>query len=143
MSFKPPIARRTKFPPPPSLRRKPNARERRDLRFAWAVARRVKSNAIVFAKNGATIGIGAGQMSRVDSVLLARDKAARAKHSLAGAVVASDGFFPFADGVAAAAKAGATAVIQPGGSKRDDEVIAAADDLGLAMVFVGRRHFSH
>ena len=82
-------------------------------------------------------------MSRVDSVLLARDKAARAGHSLDGAVVASDGFFPFADGVAAAAEAGATAVIQPGGSKRDDEVIAAADDLGLAMVFVGRRHFSH
>ena len=132
-----------KIPVAAVTRRKPNARERRDLRFAWAVARRVKSNAIVFAKDGATIGIGAGQMSRVDSVLLARDKAARAGHSLAGAVVASDGFFPFADGVEEAAKAGATAVIQPGGSKRDDEVIAAADDLGLAMVFVGRRHFSH
>ena len=132
-----------KIPVAAVTRRAPNARERRDLRFAWAAARRVKSNAIVFAKNGATIGIGAGQMSRVDSVLLARDKAARAGHSLAGAVVASDGFFPFADGVAAAAKAGATAIIQPGGSKRDDEVIAAADDLGLAMVFVGRRHFSH
>ena len=132
-----------KIPVAAVTRRAPNARERRDLRFAWAVARRVKSNAIVFAKNGATIGIGAGQMSRVDSVLLARDKAARAKHSLAGAVVASDGFFPFADGVEEAAKAGATAVIQPGGSKRDNEVIAAADDLGLAMVFVGRRHFSH
>ena len=132
-----------KIPAAAVTRRAPNARERRDLRFAWAVARRVKSNAIVFAKNGATIGIGAGQMSRVDSVLLARDKAERAKHSLAGAVVASDGFFPFADGVAAAADAGATAIIQPGGSKRDNEVIAAADDLGLAMVFVGRRHFSH
>ena len=132
-----------KIPAAAVTRRAPNARERRDLRFAWAVARRVKSNAIVFAKNGATIGIGAGQMSRVDSVLLARDKAARAGHSLAGAVVASDGFFPFADGVAAAADAGATAIIQPGGSKRDNEVIAAADDLGLAMVFVGRRHFSH
>ena len=132
-----------KIPAAAVTRRKPNARERRDLRFAWAAARRVKSNAIVFAKNGATIGIGAGQMSRVDSVLLARDKAARAGHSLAGAVVASDGFFPFADGVAAAADAGATAIIQPGGSKRDDEVIAAADDLGVAMVFIGRRHFSH
>ena len=132
-----------KIPAAAVSRRKPNARERRDLRFAWAVARRVKSNAIVFAKDGATIGIGAGQMSRVDSVLLARDKAARAGHSLDGAVVASDGFFPFADGVEEAAKAGATAVIQPGGSKRDNEVIAAADDLGLAMVFVGRRHFSH
>ena len=132
-----------KIPAAAVTRRAPNARERRDLRFAWAAARRVKSNAIVFAKNGATIGIGAGQMSRVDSVLLARDKAARAGHLLDGAVVASDGFFPFADGVAAAAEAGATAVIQPGGSKRDDEVIAAADDLGLAMVFVGRRHFSH
>ena len=132
-----------KIPAAAVTRRAPNARERRDLRFAWAAARRVKSNAIVFAKNGATIGIGAGQMSRVDSVLLARDKAARAKHSLAGAVVASDGFFPFADGVEEAAKAGATAIIQPGGSKRDNEVIAAADDLGLAMVFVGRRHFSH
>ena len=132
-----------KIPVAAVTRRAPNARERRDLRFAWAAARRVKSNAIVFAKNGATIGIGAGQMSRVDSVLLARDKAARAGHSLVGAVVASDGFFPFADGVAAAAEAGATAVIQPGGSKRDNEVIAAADDLGLAMVFVGRRHFSH
>ena len=132
-----------KIPAAAVTRRAPNARERRDLRFAWAAARRVKSNAIVFAKDGATIGIGAGQMSRVDSVLLARDKAARAGHSLAGAVVASDGFFPFADGVAAAAKAGATAIIQPGGSKRDDEVIAAADNLGLAMVFVGRRHFSH
>ena len=130
-----------KIPVAAVTRRAPNARERRDLRFAWAAARRVKSNAIVFAKNGATIGIGAGQMSRLDSVLLARDKAERAKHSLDGAVVASDGFFPFADGVEEAAKAGATAVIQPGGSKRDDEVIAAADDLGLAMVFVGRRHF--
>ena len=132
-----------KIPAAAVTRRAPNARERRDLRFAWAAARRVKSNAIVFAKNGATIGIGAGQMSRVDSVLLARDKAARAGHSLDGAVVASDGFFPFADGIEAAAEAGATAIIQPGGSKRDDEVIAAADDLGLAMVFVGRRHFSH
>ena len=132
-----------KIPVAAVTRRAPNARERRDLRFAWAAARRVKSNAIVFAKNGATIGIGAGQMSRLDSVLLARDKAERAKHSLDGAVVASDGFFPFADGVEEAAKAGATAVIQPGGSKRDDEVIAAADDLGLAMVFVERRHFSH
>ena len=132
-----------KIPAAAVTRRAPNARERRDLRFAWAAARRVKSNAIVFAKNGATIGIGAGQMSRVDSVLLARDKAERAGHSLDGAVVASDGFFPFADGVEEAAKAGATAVIQPGGSKRDNEVIAAADYLGLAMVFVGRRHFSH
>ena len=132
-----------KIPAAAVTRRAPNARERRDLRFAWAAARRVKSNAIVFAKNGATIGIGAGQMSRVDSVLLARDKAAREGHLLGGAVVASDGFFPFADGVEEAAKAGATAIIQPGGSKRDNEVIAAANDHDLAMVFVGRRHFSH
>ena len=123
--------------------RSPDAREQRDLRFAWAVTRRVKSNAVVFAKDKATLGVGAGQMSRVDSVWLARGKAERAGHLLVGAVVASDGFFPFADGVAAAAAAGATAVIQPGGSKRDDEVIAAANERGLAMVFVGRRHFSH
>ena len=123
--------------------RSPDAREQRDLRFAWAVTRRVKSNAVVFAKDKATLGVGAGQMSRVDSVWLARGKAERAGHLLVGAVVASDGFFPFTDGVAAAAEAGATAVIQPGGSKRDNEVIAAADNLGLAMVFVGRRHFSH
>ena len=132
-----------KIPAAAVSRRAPNARERRDLRFAWAVARRVKSNAIVFAKNGATIGIGAGQMSRFDSVRLARDRAERAGHLLTDAVVASDGFFPFAGGVVTAAKAGATAVIQPGGSKRDNEVIDAANDHDLAMVFVGRRHFSH
>lgn len=97
----------------------------------------------MFAKDGATLGVGAGQMSRVDAVLLARDKAARAGLSLIGAVAASDGFFPFVDGVAAIADAGATAVAQPGGSKRDGEIVAAADARGLAMALVGRRHFSH
>jgi phosphoribosylaminoimidazolecarboxamide formyltransferase/IMP cyclohydrolase len=119
-----------------------------DLLFAWKVCRWVRSNAIVFAKGGATVGIGAGQMSRVDSVRLAVEKAGeafgeRAAEMLAGSVVASDAFFPFADGPLGAIEAGATAVIQPGGSKRDDEVIAACDDAGVAMVFTGRRHFRH
>jgi phosphoribosylaminoimidazolecarboxamide formyltransferase/IMP cyclohydrolase len=114
------------------------------------VAKHVKSNAIVYAKDGATVGIGAGQMSRVDSARIAALKAAdaatasSAKQPLTrGSVVASDAFFPFADGLLAAAEAGATAVIQPGGSMRDEEVIAAADDKGLAMVFTGMRHFRH
>ncbi|WP_018260593.1 bifunctional phosphoribosylaminoimidazolecarboxamide formyltransferase/IMP cyclohydrolase [Methylobacterium sp. WSM2598] len=131
-------------------KRAPSERERADLRFAFRVAKHVKSNAIVYARDGATVGIGAGQMSRVDSSRIAAWKAAEAAkaagapESLArGAVVASDAFFPFADGLLAAAEAGATAVIQPGGSMRDDEVIRAADEAGLAMVFTGTRHFRH
>jgi phosphoribosylaminoimidazolecarboxamide formyltransferase/IMP cyclohydrolase len=130
--------------------RAPSNRERADLKFAFRVAKHVKSNAIVYAKDGATVGIGAGQMSRVDSSRIAAWKAAEAAKaaglgdSLAkGSVVASDAFFPFADGLLAAAEAGATAVIQPGGSMRDDEVIRAADEAGLAMVFTGHRHFRH
>jgi phosphoribosylaminoimidazolecarboxamide formyltransferase/IMP cyclohydrolase len=119
-----------------------------DLLFAWKVCRHVRSNAIVFAKDGATIGIGAGQMSRVDSVRIAIDKARAARGPdatglLAGSSVASDAFFPFPDGPTAAIEAGASALIQPGGSKRDDEVIAACDAAGAAMVFTGRRHFRH
>ena len=121
-------------------KRAPTAEELHTMRFAWKVAKHVKSNAIVFAKDGATLGVGAGQMSRVDSVKLAVMKA---QAPLAGSVVASDAFFPFPDGVEEAAKAGATAVIQPGGSVRDADVIAAADRLGLAMVFTGMRHFLH
>jgi phosphoribosylaminoimidazolecarboxamide formyltransferase/IMP cyclohydrolase len=121
-------------------KRAPTAEEMQTMRFAWKVSKHVKSNAIVFAKGGATLGVGAGQMSRVDSVKIAVMKA---QCSLAGSVVASDAFFPFPDGVEEAAKAGATAVIQPGGSMRDAEVIAAADRLGLAMVFTGMRHFLH
>jgi phosphoribosylaminoimidazolecarboxamide formyltransferase / IMP cyclohydrolase len=131
-------------------RRAPTDRELDDLRFAFRVAKHVKSNAIVYARGGATVGIGAGQMSRVDSSRMAAWKAAQAakaaglRESLAiGSVVASDAFFPFADGLLAAAEAGATAVIQPGGSVRDEEVIKAADDAGLAMVFTGHRHFRH
>jgi phosphoribosylaminoimidazolecarboxamide formyltransferase/IMP cyclohydrolase len=131
-------------------RRAPTAHELADLAFAFRVAKHVKSNAIVYARDGATVGIGAGQMSRVDSSRIAAwkageaAKAAGAGESLAkGSVVASDAFFPFADGLLAAADAGATAVIQPGGSVRDDEVIAAADAAGLAMVFTGHRHFRH
>src|SRR6202011_3053479 len=110
------------------------------LRFAWKVSKHVKSNAIVFAKDGATLGVGAGQMSRVDSVKLAVMKA---QSSLKGSVVASDAFFPFPEGGEEAAKAAAAAVIQPGGSVRDNDVIAVADRLGLAMVFTGIRHFLH
>jgi phosphoribosylaminoimidazolecarboxamide formyltransferase/IMP cyclohydrolase len=131
-------------------KRAPSDRELADLRFAFRVAKHVKSNAIVYARDGATVGIGAGQMSRVDSSRIAAWKAAEAAKaagfagSLAkGSVVASDAFFPFADGLLAAAEAGATAVIQPGGSMRDDEVIKAADEAGLAMVFTGHRHFRH
>ena len=131
-------------------RRAPSPRELDDLAFAFRVAKHVKSNAIVYARDGATVGIGAGQMSRVDSSRIAAWKAAEAARtaglpeSLArGSVVASDAFFPFADGLLAAAEAGATAVIQPGGSVRDAEVIRAADEAGLAMVFTGVRHFRH
>jgi phosphoribosylaminoimidazolecarboxamide formyltransferase/IMP cyclohydrolase len=112
-----------------------------DLLFAWQVARQVKSNAIVLALGGATIGIGAGQMSRVDSVRLALEKSRRP--SVAGAVLASDAFFPFADGPQLAIEAGITAVVQPGGSVRDEEVVAAADAAGIAMVLTRRRHFRH
>jgi phosphoribosylaminoimidazolecarboxamide formyltransferase / IMP cyclohydrolase len=131
-------------------RRKPTEAEVADLLFAWRVAKHVKSNAIVYAKGGATVGIGAGQMSRIDSTRIAARKAADMAEALGlaevptqGSVVASDAFFPFADGLIAAAEAGATAIIQPGGSMRDDEVIAAADAAGLAMVFTGQRHFRH
>ncbi|MGB7280836.1 MAG: bifunctional phosphoribosylaminoimidazolecarboxamide formyltransferase/IMP cyclohydrolase [Candidatus Acidiferrum sp.] len=121
-------------------KRAPTPAEMQTMRFAWKVCKHVKSNAIVFAKDGATLGVGAGQMSRVDSVKLAVMKA---QASLAGSVVASDAFFPFPDGVEEAAKAGAIAVIQPGGSVRDNDVIAAADRLGIAMVLTGIRHFLH
>ena len=131
-------------------KRAPSEAELADMLFAWTVAKHVKSNAIVYVKDRATVGVGAGQMSRVDSSTIAALKAARmAKdcglpQSLAqGSVVASDAFFPFADGLLAAAEAGATAIIQPGGSMRDDDVIKAADDAGLAMVLTGMRHFRH
>jgi len=120
--------------------RAPTAEEMRALKFAWSVCKHVKSNAIVYARDGQTIGVGAGQMSRVDA---ARFGAMKAVLPLDGCVAASDAFFPFADGLEAVAQAGATAVIQPGGSVRDDEVIAAADKLGMAMVFTGIRHFRH
>ena len=126
-----------------ATRRQPSEAEWQDLLFAWRVAKFVKSNAIVFCREGATLGVGAGQMSRVDSVRIAALKAAAAKLSLVGAAVASDAFFPFRDGLDALAGAGARAVIQPGGSVRDDEVIAAADQHGIAMVFTGVRHFRH
>jgi phosphoribosylaminoimidazolecarboxamide formyltransferase / IMP cyclohydrolase len=121
-------------------RRAPTEQESRDLDFAWRVAKHVKSNAIVFAAQGRTIGIGAGQMSRVDSVRIAVSKA---RAPLAGSVLASDAFFPFRDGVDEAAKAGVTAIVEPGGSVRDQEVVAAADERDIAMVFTGERHFRH
>ncbi len=129
---------------------KPTDAQLADLMFAWKVAKHVKSNAIVYVKDGATVGVGAGQMSRVDSALIAAKKAERMAEALGlpapltqGSAVASDAFFPFADGLLEAAAAGASCVIQPGGSMRDDEVIAAADEAGLAMVFTGMRHFRH
>ncbi|MEM1149918.1 MAG: bifunctional phosphoribosylaminoimidazolecarboxamide formyltransferase/IMP cyclohydrolase [Pseudomonadota bacterium] len=131
-------------------RKAPSAQEMDDLLFAWRVAKHVKSNTIVYAKNGATAGIGAGQMSRIDAARIAARKAEDAAEAAGwsapktkGCVAASDAFFPFPDGLLQAAEAGATAVIQPGGSIRDDEVIAAADEAGLAMVFTGMRHFRH
>jgi phosphoribosylaminoimidazolecarboxamide formyltransferase/IMP cyclohydrolase len=134
----------------PVTKRAPTDAELRDLRFAFRVAKHVKSNTIVYAKDLATVGIGAGQMSRVDSARIAARKAEDAAKELGlkepatkGSVVASDAFFPFADGLLVAIEAGATAVIQPGGSVRDDEVIKAADDHGIAMVFTGTRHFRH
>jgi phosphoribosylaminoimidazolecarboxamide formyltransferase/IMP cyclohydrolase len=120
--------------------RAPTDEEWRDLLFAWTVCRHVKSNAIVVARGGATVGIGAGQMSRVDSVRLAVEKA---RVDLRGSALASDAFFPFADGPALAIEAGVSAIIQPGGSIRDDEVVAAAEEAGVAMVMTGRRHFRH
>jgi len=131
-------------------KRAPTPQELADLKFAFRVAKHVKSNAIVYAKHGVTVGVGAGQMSRVDSSRIAAWKATEAAKAAGsaeswakGSVVASDAFFPFADGLLAAAEAGATAVIQPGGSMRDDEVIKAADEAGLAMVLTGFRHFRH
>ena len=131
-------------------KRQPTEAELADLRLAWIIAKHVKSNAIVYVKDGATVGVGAGQMSRLDSSTIAALKAARMGTDLGlagspatGSVVASDAFFPFPDGLLAAAEAGATAVIQPGGSMRDADVIAAADEAGLAMVFTGMRHFRH
>lgn len=131
-------------------KRKPTDQELADLLFAWKVGKHVKSNAIVYVKDGATVGVGAGQMSRLDSALIAAKKAERMAEAMGlpkpltiGSAVASDAFFPFADGLLEAAAAGATSVIQPGGSMRDDEVIAAADEAGLAMVFTGMRHFRH
>jgi phosphoribosylaminoimidazolecarboxamide formyltransferase / IMP cyclohydrolase len=123
-----------------ATQRAPSDAERADLAFAWRVAKHVKSNAIVFARGGVTVAIGAGQMSRVDSVRICERKAG---DKLAGAAVASDAFFPFRDGVDVLAEAGAVAVVQPGGSMRDDEVIRAADEHGLAMLFTGMRHFRH
>ncbi|MEL6596680.1 MAG: bifunctional phosphoribosylaminoimidazolecarboxamide formyltransferase/IMP cyclohydrolase [Pseudomonadota bacterium] len=131
-------------------KRAPTEAELKDLLFAWKVAKHVKSNAIIYVKDGATVGVGAGQMSRVDSARIAARKSQDMAEAMGldqaliqGSVVASDAFFPFADGLMAAAEAGATAVIQPGGSMRDDDVIAAADEAGLAMVFTGMRHFRH
>jgi phosphoribosylaminoimidazolecarboxamide formyltransferase/IMP cyclohydrolase len=120
--------------------REPTAEELADLEFAWQVCKHVKSNAILFAKAGSVVGVGAGQMSRLDSAFIAAHKAGERSQ---GSVVASDAFFPFRDGVDEAAKAGATAVIQPGGSRRDDEVIAACNEHNIAMLFTGRRHFRH
>ena len=131
-------------------KRQPSDQELSDLLFAWTVAKHVKSNAIIYVKDGATVGVGAGQMSRVDSTRIAARKAQDMAETMGlpapltqGSVVASDAFFPFADGLITAAEAGATALIQPGGSMRDDEVIAAADEAGLAMVFTNMRHFRH
>lgn len=124
-------------------KRQPTEDELRDLQFAWNVCQYVKSNAIVYCKNNQTIGIGAGQMSRVYSARIAGIKAADENLEVKGSVMASDAFFPFRDGIDAAAAAGITAVIQPGGSMRDEEVIAAADEAGMAMVFTGVRHFRH
>ena len=131
-------------------KRKPSHQEMIDLKFAFTVSKHVRSNAIVYCKDQMTVGVGAGQMSRVNSARIAAWKAEDAARVAGdseswarGSVVASDAFFPFADGLLAAAKAGATAVIQPGGSVKDDEVISAADEQGLTMVFTGMRHFRH
>ena len=124
-------------------KREPTEQEFADLLFAWKVGKFVKSNAIVYCKNGQTIGVGAGQMSRVYSAKIAGIKAADEGLEVPGSALASDAFFPFRDGIDAAAEAGITAIIQPGGSVRDNEVIAAADQHNIAMVFTGMRHFRH
>jgi phosphoribosylaminoimidazolecarboxamide formyltransferase/IMP cyclohydrolase len=124
-------------------RRMPTDDDWENLRFAWRVCAHVKSNTVIFTDARRTLAIGAGQMSRVDAVNVAILKAGAANRSLKGSVAASDAFFPFRDGLDAVAAAGATAVVQPGGSVRDAEVIAAADDHDLAMVFTGKRHFRH
>jgi len=124
-------------------KKQPTPAQMKDCLFAWNVAKYVKSNAIVFCGDGMTLGVGAGQMSRIDSTKIAAIKAEHAGLSLEGSVVASDAFFPFRDGVDVLADAGAICVIQPGGSMRDDEVIAAADERGLAMIMTGVRHFRH
>jgi phosphoribosylaminoimidazolecarboxamide formyltransferase/IMP cyclohydrolase len=121
----------------------PSVAQMQDLLFAWKVAKYVKSNAIVFCKDGMTMGVGAGQMSRLDSARIASIKAGHASLSLSGTVVASDAFFPFRDGLDVVVDAGATCIIQPGGSMRDDEVVRAADERGVAMVYTGVRHFRH
>jgi phosphoribosylaminoimidazolecarboxamide formyltransferase / IMP cyclohydrolase len=123
--------------------KQPSAQQLEDLLFAWKVAKFVKSNAIVYCAGGMTLGVGAGQMSRIDSARIASIKAANAGLSLQGSAVASDAFFPFRDGLDVVCDNGATCVIQPGGSMRDAEVIAAADERGIAMVFTGTRHFRH
>jgi phosphoribosylaminoimidazolecarboxamide formyltransferase/IMP cyclohydrolase len=123
--------------------RQPTEKEMRSMIFGWRVVRHVKSNAIVYSGDERTLGVGAGQMARVDSSQVAVWKAGEAKLSLQGSAIASDAFFPFADGLLAAADAGATAAIQPGGSVRDEEVIAAANDRNMAMVFTNVRHFKH
>ncbi|CAN0576870.1 unnamed protein product, partial [Laminaria digitata] len=131
-------------------KRQPSEQEIADMLLAFTIGKHVKSNTIVYAKNGATVGIGAGQMSRVDAARIAALKSSEAAEAAGepepltvGSVAASDAFFPFADGLLTTIEAGATAVIQPGGSVRDDEVIAAADEAGIAMVFTGMRHFRH
>ena len=121
----------------------PTDQQMQDLLFAWKVAKFVKSNAIVYAANGQTVGVGAGQMSRINSARIAAIKAEHAGLQVKGSVMASDAFFPFRDGIDNAGQAGIAAVIQPGGSIRDEEVIAAADEHGMAMVFTGMRHFRH
>ena len=124
-------------------KRAPTDAERRALGFAWRIVKHVKSNAVLFAAADRTLGVGAGQMSRVDAVLVARMKAQSLGHDLRGSVLASDAFFPFPDGLVAASDAGATAIIQPGGSVRDAEVIAAANERNVAMILTGIRHFRH
>jgi phosphoribosylaminoimidazolecarboxamide formyltransferase/IMP cyclohydrolase len=121
----------------------PDESQMKDLVFAWQVAKFVKSNAIVYARDNMTIGVGAGQMSRINSARIAAIKAEHAGLEVAGSVMASDAFLPFRDGIDAAGKVGISAIIQPGGSMRDEEVIAAADEHGMAMVFTGMRHFRH
>jgi phosphoribosylaminoimidazolecarboxamide formyltransferase/IMP cyclohydrolase len=121
----------------------PTELEMGDMLFAWKVAKMVKSNAIIYAKNNQTVGVGAGQMSRINSARIAGIKAEHAGLQVVGAVMASDAFFPFRDGIDNAGAAGISCIIQPGGSMRDDEVVAAANEHGMAMVFTGMRHFRH